>query len=44
MKIKSEIVNSYIDGKSINKYKEEWVFKYDVYMFVEPSYKVDHRK
>ncbi|GEM_PF-6754749 len=44
MKIKAEIIHDYIEGKSINMYKEEWFFKYDGHMFVEPSYESDHRE
>ena len=44
MKIKADILHDYIEGKSINRYKEEWFFKYDGHMFVEPSYESEHRE
>lgn len=44
MRVKSEIINDYIDGRNVSKYKDEWFFKYDGHAFKEPSYKVEHRE
>lgn len=42
MKINADIVCDYIDGKSIEPYKERWFFITDGYMFVKPSYEREH--
>lgn len=44
MKVYSDIVYDYIDGKSVDQYKQKWFFKQQGYMFVEPSYKCEHIK
>ncbi|MDF2908589.1 MAG: hypothetical protein K0R34_3910, partial [Herbinix sp.] len=42
MKINSDIVSDYINGRYIKSYKEQWFFKMQGYMFVDPSYESEH--
>lgn len=42
MKINSDIVLAYIEGKSIRPYDEQWFFKVQGYTFSEPSYEREH--
>ncbi|MEG2017261.1 MAG: hypothetical protein RR128_02230 [Clostridium sp.] len=44
MRVKAELVKSYIQGSDIEGYEEEWFFEECGHIFVNPSYEIEHRE